>query len=192
MIMEKFIRNICGEEETEEEREIICFGIECLIGDIWGVLLTLGIGICLHHFWESVILWLFLYPLRINAGGYHAKTRLGCFFVSAIMLTVALTVFTTSSYYLICYLFLFFVFSSFIWWLAPIDNSSKRLDFLEKKVYRKRTRTILILECISVCIGVIFQWELFVKSVIMSVSIAATSVLIGYLVCLLEKRKCCW
>ena len=57
----------------------------------WGTLLFLGF---VFNCVPRCLLFLILYlPLRIYAGGFHAKTKIGCYLISAFTLVVlALTV----------------------------------------------------------------------------------------------------
>ncbi len=49
---------------TDEEKEIIRFGLESLEGNLLGVGLTLAVGICFKQVGEALLLWLLLFPLR--------------------------------------------------------------------------------------------------------------------------------
>ena len=91
---------------ADEEREIVRFGLESLEGNMLGIVLTLTVGICFKRVEEAMLLWLWLFPLRKNAGGYHAETKGKCFFISAAMLIAAFVLFTvfehTIVFYMIC------------------------------------------------------------------------------------------
>lgn len=70
-----------GGNITDEEKEIICFGLESLEGNLLGIGLTLIVGICFRQVREAILLWWLLFPLRKNAGGYHAKTKTKCMLI---------------------------------------------------------------------------------------------------------------
>lgn len=129
---------------SDEEREIVRFGLESLGGNLLGIGLTLAVGICFRQVGEALLLWLLLLPLRKNAGGYHAATKTRCLFVSAIMLIITFAFFSAFECTLLFYGMCIIVTGIIIWEFAPVDNPSKKLDAIERKVYRRRTRGILV------------------------------------------------
>ena len=164
---------------TEEEREVVCFGLESLEGNLLGIVLTLTVGICFKQVAEAILLWLWLFPLRKNAGGYHAATKVRCFFISAVMLIVSFVLFTvfehTIAFYGICAMVAWCV----IWTLAPVDNPVKELDVLEHKVYQRRTRIALGLEGVMLGVALFCKWEMAVRSICMTFFIVTISLLMG-------------
>lgn len=74
---------------SKEEQAIVQFELECLEGDIAGIILRLTVGACFNHIEIALLLWWFLFPLKINAGGYHAKTKIRCLLTTFIELIAA-------------------------------------------------------------------------------------------------------
>lgn len=64
--------------DTDEDKEIIQFGLESLGADFLSIVLSIGIGIFFDHIMMAVLFWIWLFILRKNAGGFHATTKLGC------------------------------------------------------------------------------------------------------------------
>lgn len=166
---------------AEEEKEIVCFGLESLEANLLGFALTLGIGICFKQIGEALLLWLLLFPLRKNAGGYHAVTKTRCFLMSALMLASAFLFFGTFERTMIFYGICTMIAGCVIWILAPVENPSKELNVLEHKVYRKRTRIVLGTEGIIFAIVLCCKWEMAVQSICMTFFIVAISLLMGIL-----------
>ncbi len=164
---------------SEDEREIVRFGLESLGGNLSGIVLTLAVGICFKQVEAALLLWLLLFPLRKSAGGYHAETKKRCLLMSAAMLIAAFMLFTvferTMMFYVICAV----AAGCVIWLLAPVDNPSKELDAVECKVYRRRTRIVLGAENIFLVLALTFEWEITIRSVCMTLSIVAISLLMG-------------
>ena len=80
MLAERMVDSLSKEGIiADEEREIVRFGLESLEGNMLGIVLTLTVGICFKRVEEAMLLWLWLFPLRKNAGGYHAETKGKCF-----------------------------------------------------------------------------------------------------------------
>lgn len=146
-----------------------------------GIILTLIIGICFQQMGEALLLWLFLFPLRKNAGGYHAATKTRCFLISALMLVVAFLVFATFECMRVFYGICAIAAGCVIWFLAPVNNPSKKLDALEHKVYRQRTRIVLGAEGIILILALSCKWEMAVHSICMAFFIVAVSLLMGLL-----------
>lgn len=166
---------------SDEEKEIVRFGLESLEGNLLGIILTLIIGICFQQMGEALLLWLFLFPLRKNAGGYHAATKTRCFLISALMLVVAFLVFATFECMRVFYGICAIAAGCVIWFLAPVNNPSKKLDALEHKVYRQRTRIVLGAEGIILILALSCKWEMAVHSICMAFFIVAVSLLMGLL-----------
>lgn len=164
---------------SEEEKTVICFGLESLVGDLLSIVIVLIVGICFKRIEDAVLVCLLLFPLRKNAGGYHATTRIRCMFISIFMLIVAFTIFTTFKCTLKFYEISAIVTGGIIWILAPIDSASKKLDTIEYKVYKRRSRVILSLECITFILAIFFKWEMVIQSICMVFCIVAISLLMG-------------
>ncbi len=164
---------------TDEEREIIRFGLESLEGNLLGIVLTLTVGICFKQAGEALLLWLLLFPLRKNAGGYHAATKTGCLFASAVILIMAFMFSAVFEHTMIFYGICALVAGCVIWVMAPVDNPSKKLDAVEYKVYRRRTRIALGIEGVVFGLALYFKWEMAVRSICMTFFIVSVSLFMG-------------
>lgn len=164
---------------SEEDKEIVQFGLESLSGNLLGIVLILAIGIGFGHILEAILLWMFWFFLRKNAGGFHAKTKVGCLFVSVGMLMVSFVVFViyerTNTFYLAHSL----VAGSVIWLIAPIDNSMKQLDSIERKVYQRRVRILLCLEEAILLVAMVLNVIHIIRSINMAIFIVGASLVLG-------------
>jgi len=138
---------------------VVRYGMELLFFKIIFYVVVLFIGVIANRVLHMVIFMLFFEPLRIYAGGFHAKSRLNCFFISFIMLVAAVSAirFTPSVYYSLLSAIFTIVFGIIIWLIAPVETDNKTLDETETRVYRKRTRLILLFEIAVIVIGFIFK-----------------------------------
>jgi len=82
--------------------------------------------------------------LRTSAGGYHARTQGSCYIFSIAMIIIVLSALKYLQWNPVIYLSLVLLSSIFIFLLAPVEDSNKPLDALEHRVYKKRSRIILI------------------------------------------------
>lgn len=164
---------------TDGEKEIVRFGLENLGGNLLGFVMTLTIGFCFCRIGNAVLLWLLLFPLRKNAGGFHASTKTRCFLISAFMMLCAFIIYVVPNYTNILYVYSVLITGSIIWVLVPVDNPEKKLEEVEYKVYRIRSRSILTLESIFFALAVCFRWNIVVRSVTMTFFLVCISLLMG-------------
>lgn len=181
MKLEERLTNTFSQEGiiSDEEREIVQFGLESIEGNLVGVVLTLVVGICFKHTKDALFLYLLLFPLRKSAGGFHAATKARCFLTSAAMLGISFTIFTVVDHTAIFYGICAGMLGCVVWILAPIDNPSKKLDEMECCVYRMRSRVILGVESVVLVLALCLGWEIITRSICMAFFIVSVSLLIG-------------
>lgn len=85
--MDRLVKSILLKMQTmkfvdEEDIEIYQFGLECMLLKLVHITSYLLIGICMREFFSLLVSGSILIPLRRKAGGYHAKTRIGCYLFS--------------------------------------------------------------------------------------------------------------
>ena len=66
----------------QEDISIYRYGLEVLYLFMLEVLSILLLAVWIGNFFETLLYFAAFIPLRLFAGGYHANTRLGCYFVS--------------------------------------------------------------------------------------------------------------
>lgn len=162
-----------------EEKEIIQFGLESLWSNLTGFVLFICVGVGFESITNALLLWLMLFFLRKNAGGYHANSAKRCILISLVMLVV---VFSLYGYHAEAFIFVrisMLVSVSVIWLLAPVDDSSKILDEKEVYIYKRRTRAILIIESIIFICAIWCKQVILEKSISMACFIVFISLLMG-------------
>lgn len=162
-----------------EEVEIVEYGLENLGSSLLGMFITLLIGYCFDFLWGSFLLWLLIFPLRKNAGGYHAETKGRCLLLSAAMLIVSVICFVQIEWLDIGYILVAVCCFAIIFFLAPVENANKYLERVEYLVYRRRTRMILLLEGILFAISITFDWKEVVAAITIAFFIVGVSLVIG-------------
>lgn len=164
---------------SQEEAEVIKYGLENMGSNLLGLLMVLVIGFCFRHLMESFLLWLLIFPLRKNAGGFHAKTKTRCMLVSAGMLIAAFICLDWMEWTKTTYMSIAVVFFGVIFFLAPVGNQNKLLDEMEQIVYRKRTRMVLFLENMLLILAYIFDWKELLMVITMCFSIVGVTLIAG-------------
>lgn len=164
---------------SQEEEDIVIYGLENMIGTAICGLIMLGIGLCFGNILDGFLLWIIILPLRKHAGGFHAKTRIRCLTFSIGIIIAAFALLYQISWPTWFLFVITVVFGSIIFLLAPIDNPNKRLSEIERNVYRKRTHMFLIAEGSLYVIAYVFVWKRIDILITMSVFIVGIALLAG-------------
>ncbi|MCH5248384.1 MAG: accessory gene regulator B family protein [Lachnospiraceae bacterium] len=117
------------------------FGLEVTILKAVHYVSYIVIALCMNKFLEFVIVFSILYAFRRNTGGFHAKTRIGCYLFSCAVIFLSLLATKLS----------------FTWWgmtvvsvldlillliLSPIQHINRRLDAEDITYFRRRLKII--------------------------------------------------
>lgn len=136
----------------EHDKDLYAYGIRQGIIQLFSFISLFIVAFLMNGLFEIVVFTVAFMPLRINAGGYHARTELGCYAISMItgilvVLAIQLIPYTYFSIGIIT-----LISTIIIYKLAPIEDANKLFDEKEKKVFTTRIRWILVLELL--CIGI--------------------------------------
>lgn len=173
----------------DEDYEIYQYGLEQLFTSILNMLTLLVIGSIMGMIWQGIIFVLSFMLLRKYAGGYHASTPLGCYLLTTLIITVALSVMKYFEISILIYLVLLMVSSVIVYMLTPVEAVNKELDKIEKMIYRKKTILTWIVE-VSLAIGVFIlkHYEISI-CIFMAVIMVGISLVTGHIEIKLVKRK---
>ena len=164
----------------KEEIQIYSFGLECLLLKLITFISYLVIAIIMGKLKEFAIIMLVFVPLRRSAGGYHAKTRLGCYMVSCIVLIITLFIspINIDKYML---LILLAVSDIVFWFLSPVDNENKRMEDDEIIHFRTKTRQIVIVINSIYIFLMVFGFSQLSKTIILGMIMALFFLISGKL-----------
>ena len=91
-ITEKIVSNMEKQNMIQTDRiNIYKYGISQMFNMLLNIATFLVIGLIFHMTLETIIFTAAYIPLRIYAGGFHAKTPFKCWIVSAVMLIAVLS-----------------------------------------------------------------------------------------------------
>ena len=136
------MRQWCG---SDDEYEIVKYGITILLEIVVGVLLAIVSGIVWKCLPKMLLFIIFFVSIRVNAGGLHMKSACGCLAFSSIVFCIVSAFFQKCadiSMPIGCVIgaaLLIYIFS-------PVEDFNKKLYQSEKKLFKKRTMIILIIE----------------------------------------------
>lgn len=164
---------------SNEDREIVQFGLESIKGNLTGVFLTLLVGIVVGDLLGAVFFYVLFFPIRKSVGGFHAKTQIRCLFMSAGILAIAFILFYKLTIPVIFSWMSFVTSACLIFVLAPVDNPTKPFDNIEFQVYRKRSRIILMFESILYVFAVCLSWDTIIRSINIVFFVSCISLIMG-------------
>ncbi len=150
---------LANEAIPREDKEIYRYGIQQGMIALVNLGTTVVIGLVFGKLLESLLFMAAYIPLRSYAGGYHAKTAVRCYFFSIVMMGAVLWVMRYVMYSALICGCLTAISGSVIWLLVPVEDRNKPLDDVEKVVYRKRARGIVLTESILSLLTMFFSWE---------------------------------
>ena len=136
---------------------------------VWGML---AVGLC---FMAAYM------PLRIYAGGYHARTPLRCYGGGIVLLTAALVLMRQIPWTLAGSAVVMALAGGLLCVLAPVADENKPLSGREKLVYARRARRIAAAETAAALLAGMAGWQVVVGSVSTMVVIMAALLLLGKL-----------
>ena len=133
------------------EAEVYEYGYRLLIEKICALILTFVIAVLFHAWLEIIIFCIAFIPVRTFAGGYHAKHSLCCMVLSAgvlifnILIGRWLLTIVFASYALLLEAILFPV----IVWMAPVENSNRRISESERRYFKRVVLVLYVVEVLA-------------------------------------------
>lgn len=190
--MGKLITNILLRMElsgliNKEDEEVYQFGLECLFLKIIHYSSYLFIGHILHMTITLLVSGVAFMPLRSKAGGYHAKTRIGCYLFSCVVVALVcmLNKFEYSKWVAISVLC---IINGIIYLFAPVENSNRILLLEEKQEFRCQALIFLIITDAIIALAILKGWHIY-QWLLNGLLAAACLILIGKVECLEKHIK---
>ncbi len=145
---------------SAENKELYSYGIRNGLIMMMNLVTVVIIGIILNQVISGIVFMSLYMPLRTFAGGYHARTPERCYVFSVILIfavLLAMKYVSVSSFICIISVNISYIIIALF---APVEDVNKRLDDTEKKVYKKRTVLVIIIEDILCFTAFIFNIDL--------------------------------
>ncbi|WP_180272613.1 AgrD family cyclic lactone autoinducer peptide [Konateibacter massiliensis] len=138
---------VIEQAESEEEKEVVVYGLEVMISTMVDILCMLLIGLISQNFLGTVVYLLCFCSIRSIAGGYHANTYLTCLLCSIFSYTfiVLLNQYVTKQYN---WVLIIMTVTSYvvIMIISPILNGKRIFSKEEVQQARKKVMVILFVE----------------------------------------------
>lgn len=157
------------------------YGLQQVCMNLVNTIVLMIMGIYMQMLFETVIFVISFKAFRKYAGGYHSKTRLGCFALTNAVVLVVLSVIKYLRVNISIYLGLYLMSVLIIFMFAPVETENKKLDSIERVIYRKRAIIVLIVQSIIVGVLLIFKWYVISKCIILGGIALCCSMIFGML-----------
>ena len=131
-----FVRNEVIKSEDEEVYE---YGLQLLLSTVFNGILALVLAIISGTLWQCICYLAVFILIRKSAGGFHAKTHLGCCCILAVVLSLFIVFIKFVPTYTYAAITVFaVVFSvSVILLFAPLEHENKPISDKDKKRLKK-------------------------------------------------------
>ena len=135
-------------EITEEQGEVILYGLELILGEIPKVLLLFVLGFLLGVGWYVLFAFITIAPYREVSGGFHLHTHLGCiittnlFYLGNVFISKYLYLDSIEKYILIGLAFIFGIIMISMY--APADTENVPIISKQERKKKKIISYILL------------------------------------------------
>lgn len=132
----------------EKERRLYTYAYGILLNKIAIYAIIAIIGMITGNWIEMFSFLLPFTILRQYAGGIHLKKSISCIFVSGFLVLICGKYLAIDSRLGITFWVIWLITIVIIFLLSPVDTGNKRLSEVEKCVYGKRARILVVIEFI--------------------------------------------
>lgn len=162
---------------SEEDKIVYEFGIYQGITLTINLMTVLIVGYLFNEIFGLIAFSVSYLSIRSYAGGYHADTEFRCYLVSTAMLLIVVYIlkYVSIGPYALVITLCSSITSLVL--LAPVENHSKPLDGLEKKVYRSKTLKIMVLQ---LCVMVISYFTMVTLFKVIVISFGMIAVILHF------------
>jgi Accessory gene regulator B. len=146
----------------EEDREIIAYGLDALISTLINIVIIFAVGLLLGIFAQTVIFLLAFAALRVFAGGYHARTRIGCTatFLVIYLGGMAAMKYTPAAAVKPAAAILALASVGAVFLMAPIEHPNRPFSDNEYQVFKRTSRITAIIETLLALAGIVLGYEM--------------------------------
>lgn len=165
----------------EEDRELYEYGIEITIEHLINVITCTVLAIITGEILAYVVLILSFMKLRNYAGGIHASSFVKCYVCSTLVILAALLFIKYKLISILIYRMVASISTIYLFVCQHGETENRVVSEMERKVYSRKKRIILI--CLIILIGVVAIFNLveIEKGIESAIIISGVSVWMNYL-----------
>ena len=172
VLVDKIVDNLIKNDSIDAaDVDAYRFGVEATILKALHYTSYLVIALCMDKLLEFAIIFAVFYIFRRNTGGFHARTRIGCYLFSCAVIFLSLLATELS----------------FAWWgmaavsvldlivlliLSPVQHINRKLDAEDIACFRRRLKIVsfvfLIIYAVTSGLGRMYLVELYTIGVTMT------------------------
>lgn len=164
----------------KEDIEVYDYSLQILFSTVFNFVAVVAIALVTKTVWLSFIYLFGFIPLRLTAGGYHAKNHFRCFLVlmgtyAAFLLAVF---FLPEQVHQVTAFAAIAVSLVLIVVLAPVEDKNKPLSADEVKSYKNKSRVAIVLYAVVIaCLLLLLSKDIYGLSLSLGVLSVALSLL---------------
>lgn len=179
-ISDKLIQMLKREDViSENDTDVYAYGLFQFLMMCLNVGTTILVGVLLKAFIPCALLNFSYIPLRISAGGFHAKTPFRCYLYSTAIIISLLLILKYIPISFVTSLTLLVISSVIVWLIAPVATADDPFDEVEITVYKRRTRIVLIVEIIFYILCCFIHQNWMSNTIVLSIATETIMLLIG-------------
>lgn len=177
------ISNYCDAHGVAtEKKEIIAYGLECLLMEIIGDIILFSAAYFLGIFLHSLLWTVGLVSVRYFAGGYHAGSPAKCLMISTANGLLFPMIIKFAPINKIVILLMIVMSIGLLFWAAPVESTQIKSTESRRNERKNKTRIMVTVASI-VAIILMFFFPLWTSGSLISGTLSAA------LACFIEKIK---
>lgn len=170
---------------TDENAEIILYGLQLIIGELPKTILLFAIGFIIGMGWYMIFAFIAIMPYRAMSGGFHLHTHLGCilstviFFYGDIFISKYLVLDDMQRYILVALSFVFGILMVSMY--APADTEDAPIISKKERKFKKTLSYIMLTLTLGASLIIkdqVLSNILIVGSIFQSISISRLAYII--------------
>lgn len=142
---------------NEDEKDIFIYCFDIALSNFLNIFILIILALCTKFYIESLLFELIFITLRGYAGGFHAKTHIGCsllLLADSLGWVLLISLINTSILNIFSYYFCILSIP-FLVIFSPVDNINNLLSYFQKKKYQ--------INCFICLIFVLFVYFLMLE-----------------------------
>jgi accessory gene regulator B len=150
---------------NESNREIIELGIDKAFSTMAMWVFTIACAGLMGDFLVGILFETGYIPFRRYAGGYHAKTRKRCSWLTYSSTFIFLLLVFVIPMNRIIFSFVVLLFLGIIYKRVPLQSKNKPLNSVEKKVYRRKALIIAVFDTMAFFVFLYLGIDIYAKTI---------------------------
>lgn len=152
LLAKKIVENQIKKGKVKSDDEALYqYGYQIMLEKAIAILMTIAVALILNAWVEVLVFCASFISIRIYAGGFHAKSIIGCLILSLVMLVggVVLNEMLYEWRFYKVYLLIDVVILPIICICAPSEHKNRAVSVSEKKYFKRMVSVFCLLQSVS-------------------------------------------